>query len=244
MIFLFKFQDKLKAYLSVTLPCSFVNYLVIGIPIFNAIWGEENNVVVSLISLSNDLMTTPIYLVLSNIYLAINQKDDGHPKITKCQVFKNIIIRIVTSPIIIANVCGFIWSVIGWEFPEIIVSLTNFSGNIVLGISLLCVGGFIAQNSFIACKIAKLICCMLIRHIVMPLITMGFCFALKLNNDLSRQCVILQSLPTGTTSFVLSNAAGISPGVSSTMSFWSTCLSVLFIMLWMYILDALHLWVD
>lgn len=242
VIFLFKFEDKFKNYLGIILPCSFVNYLVIGIPIFEAIWGEENNVVVSLISLSNDLITTPIYLVLSGIYVSRKQEKENGVKLSIGNLIKSILIRIITNPIIIGNILGFCWALTEWEFPLIIKSLTYFTGNEVLGMSLICVGGFIAQNSFIACSIVKLVIAIIIRHIIMPAISIPFCYAFKLSNELSRQCVILQCLPTGTTSFLLSSSFGIQPGVSSSMCFWSTCLSVPFIMLWVYVLDKFNMW--
>ena len=242
LIFLFKFKDKFENYLGIILPCSFVNYLVIGIPIFDAIWGSENNVVVSLISLSNDLITTPIYLVLSGLYLSKKQEKETGVKLSVSNLVKGILIRIITNPIIIGNILGFCWALAEWEFPMFIKSLTYFTGNEVLGMSLLCVGGFIAQNSFVACSIVKLVIAIIIRHIIMPAISIPFCYAFKLSNDLSRQCVILQCLPTGTTSFLLSSSLGIQPGVSSTMSFWSTCLSVPFIMLWVFVLDKLNMW--
>lgn len=300
LCFLFPLKDRFKCYLSCILPCSFVNYLVIGIPVFDAIWDPSGNIMVSMMTLSNDLVTVPIYLVMSNIYLAKQQrreaaraekrgrswsvadnapkeesekqveeveeeeeddeeeadiedlpgdvkeedKTERHQVITAGAVAKKIVIQIVTNPIIIGNILGFIWSATGWELPTFFTTITTYLGDEVLGICLITVGGFIAQHSIMACHWLKFGFCVLIRHVIMPLMALGFCFALKLSNSIARQCVVMSILPTGTTAFLLSSATGLGPGVSSTMIFWSTVLSIPFIIVWLLILDKLGVFVE
>ncbi|OHT15194.1 Auxin Efflux Carrier family protein [Tritrichomonas foetus] len=250
LIWLVPFKDKFKNYLSSVLPCSFVNYLVIGIPIFNSIWDSNENVMISMITLSNDLVTTPIYLVLSNIYLARRLPTESGPedqpvkRITAWEICKTVLIQIVKNPIIIGNVIGFVWSAIGWEIPTFLQSLTTFLGDEVLGICLICVGGFIAQHSIIACHWAKFIVCCIVRHVIMPLITALYCWAFGMSARLSRQCILMTILPTGTTSFLMSSLSGIGPGVSSTMIFWSTVLCVPFLIVWILALDKFQLFVE
>ena len=247
-IFLVPFKDRFKNYLSSVLPCSFVNYLVIGIPIFNSIWDPEENVMISMITLSNDLITTPTYLVLSNIYMnrvaKLEGAGSGRKIMTPAQLTKAVLLQIITNPIIIGNIIGFIWAAIGWEIPTFFGSLTTFLGDEVLGICLICVGGFIAQNSIIACNWLKFLVCVIVRHIIMPMIAMLYSYAFKLSNKLSRQCILMTILPTGTTSFLMSSLTGIGPGVSSTMIFWSTILCVPFLIVWILVLDKLNLFVE
>lgn len=247
LFFLIPFKDKFKNYLSAVLPCAFVNYLVIGFPIFNSMWDPEENIMVPIISLSNDLITTPIYLVLSNIYLVKHEPLDAEPgedapkKKSGFDIFKIVIMQIITSPIILGNVLGIIWSATGWKLPKFLSSLMDYLGDEVLGICLICVGGFIAQNSIVACHWIKFICCILVRHVICPLFTAIFSFAFHLSNKLSRQCILMSCLPTGTTSFIMSSISGIGPGVSSTMIFWSTILCIPFLIIWIEVLDNLHL---
>ena len=297
LVFLFPLKDRYKAYLSCILPCSFVNYLVIGIPVYDAIWDPSGNIMVSMMTLSNDLVTVPIYLVMSNIYLARRQrrelarlqkreeqvlaleeqnatqeevekkleeldeeeeediedlpgdvkeedKTERHHVITAGGVAKKIILQIVTNPIIIGNILGFIWSATGWTLPTFFTTITTYLGDEVLGICLITVGGFIAQHSIIACHWMKFAICVLIRHVLMPLMSLGFCYALKVSTSLSRQCVIMTILPTGTTAFLMSSATGLGPGVSSTMIFWSTILAIPFIIVWLLVLDKLGIFVE
>ena len=269
--FLIPFKDKFKNYLGAVLPCAFVNYLVIGLPLFDSMWDPEEDIVVPMISLSNDLITTPIYLVLSNIYLAKRAESDLHshkqplneqkesddndkskksnPKkenkpMTKCGLVKHILLSIITNPIIIGNIIGFIWSGIGWTFPTFLTSFSTFLGDEVLGICLICVGGFIAQNSIMACNWLKFAICIIGRHIICPLTALLYSWGLGLSNKMIRQCTLMALMPTGTTSFLMSSLNGIGPGVSSTMIFWSTILCVPFLILWIFVLDQLHLFVE
>lgn len=254
--FIIPFKDKFKNYLSSTLPCVFINYLVIGYPIFDSIWNPEEDIMVQLMAMSNDLCVVPIYLILSSIYFAKHPKEEeinaidvkegnGVTKKNCCysvgSVALKIILGLVKSPIILGNVCGFIWSATGWKFPTFLDTLLSLMGQEVLPLSLFCVGGFLAQNSIIACNWIKFIFCILVRHMVMPAIAMFYSWALGISNKLTRQCIIMTIIPTGTTSFMLSSQTGLGPGISSTMVFWSTVLNVPFTLLWFVILDNLNL---
>lgn len=249
IFFLIPFKDRFKNYLGAVLPCVFVNYIVVGFPIFYTMWDPEESIMLPMITLSNDLITTPIYLVLSNIYLSYHPKDIGpggslEKKKTGWDICKIVLIQMVKSPIILGNVLGVIWSCTGWKLPRFLNSLMDFLGSEVLGICLICVGGFIAQNSIVACNWIKFIICIFARHVLMPFLTLLFCLAFKLSNRLSRQCVLMSTLPTGTTSFIMSSITGIGPGVSSTMIFWTTLLCIPFIICWIEVLDRLHVFTD
>ena len=240
VVFLFPIKDKFKYYLSSVLPSAFVTYLIIGIPIFDAMWDASENVMVSMITLSNDIVVTPIYLVISSIYLSKHSQN----KVSAKDVCKNIGMQLITSPIIIGNIIGILWSLTGWEIPIFFQGLLTLLGDVVLGICLLTIGGFIAQNSIMACSWVKFIFCIIMRHWGIPAITMFLCWALKLSPRLSRQCILMTVLPTGTPAFLFSSSTGIGPGVSSTLIFWSTVLSIPFIILWVLMLDGLNLFIE
>ncbi|KAK8866943.1 intracellular auxin transport [Tritrichomonas musculus] len=250
LFFLIPYKDRFKNYLGAVLPCVFVNYIVVGFPIFYTMWDREESIMLPMITLSNDLITTPIYLVLSNIYLSKHQPREIGPggtlvkKKTGWDICKIVVIQMVKSPIILGNVLGVIWSCTGWKLPTFLNSLMDFLGSEVLGICLICVGGFIAQNSIVACNWIKFLVCVFARHVIMPFFTLLFCMAFKMSNRLSRQCVLMSTLPTGTTSFIMSSISGIGPGVSSTMIFWTTLLCIPFLICWIEVLDKLKIFVD
>lgn len=254
--FIIPFKNKFKNYLSSTLPCVFINYLVIGYPIFDSIWNPDEDIMVQLMAMSNDLCVVPIYMILTSIYFLKHpeeeeggseglKQEEEKPKKNVCVVIGGVLLKIllglIKSPIILGNAFGFIWSATGWKFPIFLDNILLLMGQEVLPLSLFCVGGFLAQNSIIACNWIKFILCIIVRHLVMPAIAMFYCWLIHTSNKLTRQCIIMTIIPTGTTSFMLSSKFNMGPGISSTMIFWSTVLNVPFTLLWFAILDNLNL---
>lgn len=214
---------------------------------FNAIWPEKENVMITVMCLSNDLLSVPINLLLSNIYL-IREENKKHKEandgLTKKFSFKIFVIigeRLVTNPIIIGIVLGFIYMATGWHFCGYVNSLLNTMGNSVLALCLYCVGGFLSQHSLIACNFINFIFCILARHVLMPTFVALYSYAFHLSGRLSRQCTIMSCLPTATASYIISTNNGIGQGLASTMIFWTTLLSVPFMLLWLFFFNSLNI---
>jgi predicted permease len=68
LCFALPYKEKFKTFLGLFLPAVYINYVVIGIPLFDAVWGSENNAITSVIIMSNDLIIVPVYQVLTTIY--------------------------------------------------------------------------------------------------------------------------------------------------------------------------------
>lgn len=245
-VFLLPLKDKFYTYLSLTLPGICVTYIVIGLPIFASLWDESKNTVVSIITLSNDLIMTPIYLILAKIYQIRRDNAEKREKGELTETFSwrillQILKTVVTSSIVIGNLCGMAWSLTRLQLPLFLIRLMEYMGDIVLPLSLFCVGGFLAQHSMIACHWLEFIVCMLVRHVVCPLITALLAASFRTSGELARQCIVLTALPSGVMTYLMSENSGIGPGVASTMIFWTTIAHVPMIILWTVILDKLNL---
>ena len=239
-------KDRFAMFLSVILPSAYINFVVSGLPVFNAIWDPSEGVVVSILTLANDLIVVPFYLGLSQFYVIRREnqkrKEDGEPP-RKCtwKVAGEIALRVVTSPILIGDVVGFVYAATGWSIPVYVKTLTTIMGDVVLPLSLFSVGIFLSQHRFIACHWIKFIVMVLLRHVVSPLFACLFAVALKFDNKLIRQCTLMTAAPTAVACYLITEASGIGAGEASTMIFWSTVLSVPFIIAWSAVFDALHL---
>ena len=66
--FIFPFKDKLATYLSTVISSVYINYLVIGLPIFNSIWGTNYNHIPSICTFTHYILLVPSYLVLSQLW--------------------------------------------------------------------------------------------------------------------------------------------------------------------------------
>ncbi|OHT03753.1 Auxin Efflux Carrier family protein [Tritrichomonas foetus] len=248
-VFLFPFKDKFAMFLSVILPSAYINFVVSGLPVFVAIWGEGEVVVLSILTLANDLLVVPLYLVLSELYILRKnnekRRDSGEPelKFTGKQALK-ILLHVMKSPILIGDIVGFVYAATTLPMPTYLKSLTTIMGDVVLPLSLFSVGIFLSQHSFIACHWLKFIVMLLIRHVISPLFAAVFAWALKFDNRLSRQCCLMTCSPTAVACYLITSTSGIGAGAASTMIFWTTVLSVPFIIGWIAVLDHLHIFVE
>lgn len=247
IIFAFPLKDRFKTYVSSVFPSVYINYLIVGFPIFNAIWPEKENVMITVMCLSNDFLSVPIYLLLSNIYLIREENkkhkeaNDGMYKKFSFKIFVVIGERLITNPIIIGIILGFIYAATGWHFCGYLNTLLNTFGNSVLALCLYCVGGFLSQHSLIACNFVNFVCCVIARHVIMPGFVALYSYAFHLSGRLSRQCTIMSCLPTATASYILSTNTGIGQGLASTMIFWTTLFCVPFMLLWLFFFNSLNI---
>lgn len=231
------------------LPVTFANYIIIGIPVFNTLWGDEGSSLVPVFSLSNDVITTPTFLIYSSIYNWYRKNKaleaEGKEKVPlSLMTILKIFLNLLTNSIIIGDIIGFAWVSIGLPKPLYVSTIVEGLANAASTVTLLCCGAFIAQRSIIGCHWAQLIIALFARFIIMPLVAILYSCALGLSNLQTRQINTLTTLATSTVTFVLASNANIQPEVSATLVLWTLILCIPFVMLWKWVLDSLHLFED
>jgi predicted permease len=142
IFFLIPFHDHFYMYLSTLLPSVYVNYVIVGIPIFHAICGHDGDWTVPVITLSNDLVTLPAYLVLSNIY-SIRRANrehiaahDGLEEKFSFRILGSVLLHLLTNPIVIGNVAGFCYAAAKLPMFPFLKNVLDYFGNAVLPLSL------------------------------------------------------------------------------------------------------------
>jgi predicted permease len=239
-VFLFPVKDKLAMFLSIILPSAYINFVVSGLPVFNAIWDPSEAVVLSILTLANDIVVVPFFLTLAEVHQI---RKDPTRKFTR-KVVGGIVFRVLTAPVLLGDITGFIWAATGWKIPPYVATLTTIMGDTVLPICLFSAGVFLSQHHFIACHWLKFIVMVILRHIISPILALFFAWTLRFSNRSIRQCGVMSAAPTAVACYLITEAAGIGSGAASTMIFWSTLLSVPAIVGWLAVLDALHLFMD
>jgi predicted permease len=237
-------------YLSTLLPSIYVNYLIVGIPIFDAIWDPHDNVMIAVMSLSNDLVTLPAYLILSNIYCIrrANREhiaaSDGLEEKFSPRIIGRILIDLITNPIVIGNAAGFSYAATRLPVFPFLADVLKYLGDAVLALSLFSVGGFLSQQSLIACGWPHFLTALGVRHFVMPFFVALLSAAFHISGKLTRQCILMSCCPSATASYLLTDRANVGTGVASTMIFWSTVFCVPCQLLWYFCLDKLGIFVE
>ena len=145
LMMLIPFKDRFGTYLATILPCTYINYIISGIPVFNALWPPEENIVVSLMTVANDLVTSPIYLLLVGVYHVQQEnkkrKEEGlEPEKFSLKTLGGILLNVIKSPILIGNILGIVYAAIPIGYPLFLQWLLQFTGDVVFSLSLLCVG--------------------------------------------------------------------------------------------------------
>ena len=64
------------------------------------------------------------------------------------------------------------------------------------------------------------------------------------SNTLARICIIMSTLPTASSCYMMADAANVGTGPSTTLIFWSMILFLPALIMWFAILDGLHLFVE
>ena len=248
LVFLFPLRDRFFYYVSSVLPTVYINYLIVGIPVFNAIWPESENVVIAVMTLSNDVVCVPSFLIFSKIYEQYRRnrdptRSDAGEGFT-AKLCGQIVLRVVLNPIMLGNVVGYIYAATGWKMCPFLWDLMKYTADSVLALSLFCVGGFLSQHSLIACHWLHFLICVFSRHIVFPGIVALLSMAFKLTGRLTRQCVLMACNPSATACYILAADAKLGQGVASTMIFWTTLVCVPLQVLWLFVFDSFNLFPD
>lgn len=246
LMFAYPFKDKMNQYLSTVFPSSYINYVISGMPIFQALWEPKDEIMIPMITLANDLFTSPIFFCLSAIY-QIQQQAKDHPNKKKPSLKKTIGLifkKIFTNPILLGMLGGLLYVCTDLPVPTYLEELLLLLGDLCLPLALFCVGAFLSQHSLISCHWLKFVAGMILRAFIGPFFACVYAYALGLNNRLARQCVIMAAQPTAVASYQLSLAAGIGTGSASTLVFWTTLLTVPILIVWIEILNSLNLFVE
>jgi predicted permease len=249
LMMIYPVADRFGTYLETMLPATYVNFIIIGIPIFESLWPDGDSSIPTIVTLSNDLFTAPAYLILTGIYAVIQRnrihKEQGEPlERFGLKALGKIGLGLITNPIMIGYVIGFVWAGAHFPVPLAMDEAIKYLSETCLPMSCLCVGSFLAQHSLISCHWAQFALCSVARHVIYPMFAGVFAWALKLSATASRQCVILATLPSAVASYALSTNAGVGAGVSSTMIFWTNVFFLPSAILWFLVMDKLGLFLE
>lgn len=257
LIFTYKFDDKLYTYLSTVIGSCYINYIILGLPIFTSIWGNNYNQVPAICSFCHYIELVPFFIVMSDLWkikkakeaaaqAAIENGDlDANLKqgIT-CYDVGMAFWTALKTPLVVGNICGLIWSAIGIPYYKFFNRLAQYIGDGISVFALIGIGRFLEQKSLLSCHWLQLLTCLIVRFFVFPGFSLLYAMAFNFPNRTGRQCVVCAMLPAANAGFILANSVGVGANVCSAMVFWSLIFIVPILLLWFYILDHYNIFVD
>lgn len=237
-----------KVFISTLMPATYVNYITIGIPVFRAIWGNENIIFVSMMILCNETVISPMYILESGLYnLHLRNKSHdakGEPreKVT-WRFFWNILKTILISPINLSMVAGLIFAIIGKGVPKYFERIVKIGADGVLCVTLFCIGGFVASHNIFSFPIFEVGFSLLLKFFIFPIINCLVAWAIGLDSQLCRCCAFLTTLPCVFSCFFVGESNGYGSATATAMIAWSMILFLPILLIWIEIFDYLKLFV-
>ncbi|EAY13715.1 Auxin Efflux Carrier family protein [Trichomonas vaginalis G3] len=258
VIFFFKFDDRLYTYLSTVISSCYINYIILGLPIFTSIWGNNYNQIPAISSFCHYILLVPLFIINSQLWKIKKEKEElfkkqqlegGKNADVKLQklTWKDVVMAFwtaVKTPLVVGNIIGIIWSAIGIPFPPFFKKLSDYVGDGITLFALLGIGRFLQQKSLISCHWFQLLSCLVVRFFIFPGFSFLWSYVFKFPNRIARQCLVLSMLPAANAGFILANSVGIGANVASAMVFWSLIFLVPVLLLWFYILDHYDIFHD
>jgi predicted permease len=243
LVSLYPFSDRLDFFTSTQMASCYLNYVIIGLPIFTSIWGDESAKVAVICPFVHYVFMLPLYLILTHLLKTRKSSDSASRGITLRDVAGGFV-QSLKTPLIGGAFAGLIWSATGITPPIFFARLSSYVGNVVVVISLLGIGSFLYANSIFACHILQLLFCLALRFVIGPTLSAIWAVVCRFPPTLARQCTVLGAMPTSTVAYVVAVSTGVGVGATSSVVFWSVALVVSVVMLWFYILDSLGMFIE
>lgn len=204
------------------------NTALYGVPIGAALFGSDALGTISLLV----ALVVPLFNVLSVIALA---RYSGS-KTNWSGVLKNI----MTNPLIIAIILGFVWSAVGPDIPEMVRTPLWSLADCATPLSFLALG---ASFSFRKARLNQVALIMVttIKLIVLPLIWIVIGVLLELRGVALGCVLIIFAPPTGISSYPMACAMGGDAELCSEIVVFTSAFSVLSMFGWVWALQSLGL---
>ena len=166
------------------------NYVILGIPIVKALFGDEVSAVPSLLA----AFIVPIFNLLAVITLEVFR--GSKPDLLK------IIKSIIKNPLIIASLLGFAFNLLEIRFPAVIASTISTVGSVATPLPLVMLGAFFRFES-VKNNIKDIAICTIGRLIVSPLIGSVIALMLGFRGVEFASLLIMFSAPPAIASFTM-----------------------------------------
>ena len=202
------------------------NYVILGIPIVKALFGDEVSAVPSLLA----AFIVPIFNLLAVITLEVFR--GSKPDLLK------IIKSIIKNPLIIASLLGFAFNLLEIKFPAVIASTISTVGSVATPLPLVMLGAFFRFES-VKNNIKDIAICTIGRLIVSPLIGSVIALMLGFRGVEFASLLIMFSAPPAIASFTMAQQMDSEYQLSGEAVIVSSALSCFTIFLWILLYTSL-----
>jgi predicted permease len=157
------------------------------------------------------------------------------------QNLRNIMLKSIFAPVNICVLLGIIWSVTRWKMPQLIYGFVDMLEGAVPATGLFCIGIFMWEHPLTGCNWLEVGMYLAAHFMILPLIAVFWAWIMRLGNDVSLICTIINAVPVSLIGYVLTLNCGFGMKSASFAFFWSNILFIGVCMVWIAVLKETHI---
>lgn len=154
---------------------------------------------------------------------------------------KIAILLTVFSPQNICTILGIAYSFSRWEIPPIIETVILNFENMAVGTTLFFIGVSLWLHPWKGCNYLEVLPSLLIKHVIMPLIALLYCWILKFDSLTAYCCVMLFTMPADYTGIALLSKNSLRANPITFSFFFSQLLGLPCFFIWIAIFNETNI---
>lgn len=208
---------------------------LLGVGIVQNLYGDAGFVPLMIVG------AVPLYNITAVVLLTVFKPTDSNApnKITRGTV-KKTIYGIITNPIILGIVIGFIWSILSLPKPIIFQKSVQYVGNLATPLGLIALGASLDMSSF-KNKYGTVISATVFKLVGFCVIFLPLAIHIGYTRDKLLAILIMLGSPTTVSCFVMAKSMGHDGQVSAGTVMCTTLMSAFTLTLWLFILKNMNL---
>lgn len=204
---------------------SMTNTGFVALPILKTLFGQPGVLAAAIATIFVGAVIFPVLVVLL---------ESDRPDVSRSLHGAALLRRIATNPVILATVCGVVWSIVGVTLPGPLVSLLTILGEALTPCALFSIGLELTLSELRQrLKLYALLTAL--KLAIVPLVVYALCLAAQLDRTATIAAVVCAAVPTAKSAYVLAVEYDVEKAVVSGVISMTTLFSVVTLLAWLHI---------
>ncbi|SAK64091.1 AEC family transporter [Caballeronia ptereochthonis] len=204
---------------------SMTNTGFVALPILKTIYGQPGVLAAAVATVFVGAIMFPVLVVLLEI-----DRYDASRKLRMAPLIR----QIATNPVILATVCGLLWSIGGFGLPGPVASFLTILGEALTPCALFAIGLELTLGELRE-RLSLYALLTMLKLAMMPLVVYGLCFAAGLDRTATVAAVVCAAVPTAKSAYVLAVEYDVEKPVVGAVISMSTLFSIVTLLAWLYL---------
>lgn len=205
---------------------------LLGVGIVQNLYGDAGFVPLMIVG------AVPLYNITAVVLLSILNQNKKE-KLSK-ELIKKTALGIITNPIILGIIVGFVWSIFGIKQPFIVKRTVTYIANLATPLGLMALGASLNFKS-VGEKVSTVILATMFKLVFFCMMFLPLAISIGYRRDKLLAIVIMLGSPTTVSSFVMAKSMGHDGQTSAGTVMFSTLFSAFTLTLWLFILKNMNL---